>query len=102
MTPHEILLVLEGFKEKQKREMEIQNTMMYIQGRYFVDALLCTVGNMFSKKGAKSIEYPKEPYQLGEPRELTEAEKQAQVDQLFANLEMMKSNFENAHKQGGD
>lgn len=102
MTPHDVNLVLEGFKLKQERENELQNTMMYIQGRYFVDALLCTVGNMFNKKGAKAIEYPKEPYPLTPPKPMTEKEKQAEVDKLFANLELMKSNFENAHNRGGN
>jgi hypothetical protein len=33
-----------------------------MQGLYIRDALLSTVGNMFSGKGAIPIEYPKEPY----------------------------------------
>lgn len=102
MTPHEIMLVLEGFKQQQDRETEMQNMLMYIQGRYFADAIMCTVGNMFSKKGAKAISYPKEPYDLHPDRELTEAEKQKQVEMIFTNLERMKTNFENAHNKGGN
>lgn len=102
MTPHDVMLCLEGYKEQQSREMDTQNTLMYIQGRYFVDALLSTVGNMFSKKGAKPFEYPKEPYDLHPDRELTEYEKRKEVEKLFTNLEIMKSNFENAHNKGGN
>lgn len=101
MTPHDVLLVLEGYKAKSNRDFEQRNVEMYIQGRYFADALLCTVGNMFSKKGAKPLEYPKEPYEF-QPKVLTQEQKDAQVAQIFANLERMKSNFEKAHKQGGD
>lgn len=101
MTPHEVMLCFEGYKNQKEQEKEWQNTMMYIQGRYFVDALLCTVGNMFSKKGARQIKYPKEPYQISEPRELTQAEKDAQVKELFGNLMLMKENFDKTHGKSG-
>ena len=39
-----------------------QNDALWMQGLYIRDALLSTVGNMFSGKGATPIEYPKEPY----------------------------------------
>lgn len=41
-----------------------QNEMLWMQGIYMRDALLCTVGNMFSGKGTTPIEYPKEPYPI--------------------------------------
>ena len=83
--------------------MEYDNVMAYIHGRYMVDALLCTVGNMMSKKGATKLEYPKEPYNINptEEKELTEEQKDIQVKALFANLERMKANFERA-KEGGN
>lgn len=37
--------------------------LFHLQGHYMADALLATVGNMFSSKG-KKFEYPKEPYPL--------------------------------------
>lgn len=102
MTPHDVLVVLEGYKLHRKQETEYQNLMMYIQGRYMVDAILCTVGNMFSKKGAKQIEYPKEPYDLEPDRELTQEEKDAKADEIIKNLMRMQENFEKAHKKGGN
>lgn len=38
--------------------------LFHLQGHYFADALLATVGNMFKGKGQKSFEYPKEPLPL--------------------------------------
>lgn len=102
-TPHEINLVTEAYNRKQERKLEYDNLVAFVQGRYMVDALLSTVGNMFSKKGSKTIEYPQKPYDLNpqEYRELTEEEKQAQVKAIFDNLERMKANFERA-KEGSD
>lgn len=102
MTPHDVLLILEGYQAKRKLDTEYQNTMMYIQGRYFVDALLCTVGNMFTKKGSKQMEYPKEPYNLEPNRELTQEEKDAKADEIIKNLMRMQENFEKAHNKGGN
>lgn len=68
--------------------------MAYLQGRYFVDALLSTVGNMFSKKGAKPLEYPKEPYNLEAERELTQDEKDAKAKAIIDNLMRMQEAFE--------
>lgn len=102
LTPYKVKLIIEGYSEKQKRQMEYDNTMAYIQGRYFVDALLCTVGNMFSKKGAKNLEYPKEPYNIEGEKELTQEEKDAQVKAFFANMERMKENFKRYKKGDGE
>lgn len=100
MTPHDINVCFEGYEKKQEYAIDLQNALMYIQGRYFVEALLCTVGNMFSKKGAKTLEYPKEPYDIKPPRELTQEEKDAQVAMIFANLQRMKESFERS--KGGN
>lgn len=102
MTPHDVLLVLEGYKSRLEQKTNYDNTMMYIQGRYMADAILCTVGNMFSKKGAKAIEYPKEPYDLNPDRELTEEEKQIQAMQVINNLMLMKENFDRNKNKGGN
>lgn len=76
-----------------------QNTMMYVQGRYFADALICTVGNMFRGKNTKPLEYPKEPYKLfNETIELTEEEKQKQRENLLLSLKVMQGNFNRTHK----
>ena len=38
--------------------------LYHLEGMYFAEALLSTVGNMFRGKGQKAFEYPKEPYTL--------------------------------------
>lgn len=100
MTPKIVLLILEGYNQAEKRKFDYNNLVAFIQGRYFVDALLCTVGNMFSKKGAKTIEYPKEPYNLEGERELTQEEKDAGAKVIIDNLMRMKENFERAKAEG--
>lgn len=100
LTPHDVCLIIEGHRKSVQQKLDYDNLIAYIQGRYFVDALACTVGNMFSKKGAKHLEYPKEPYDVNpkEERELTEEEKAVQVKAIFDNLERMKENFERNKK----
>lgn len=100
MTPKIVLIILEGYNQAEKRKFDYDNLIAYIQGRYFVDALLCTVGNMFSKKGAKQLEYPKEPYNLEGERELTQEEKDAKAKAIIDNLMRMKENFERTKKGG--
>lgn len=81
-----------------------RDTEMYFQGLYFRDAITCTVGNMFAKKGSKPIEYPKETYmtKIEHERkenngELTEEEKIQKTKLLFANLQSMQANFNLTH-----
>lgn len=86
--------ILDAYNREQKRKLDYDNFIAYLQGRYFVDALLSTVGNMFSKKGAKPLEYPREPYNLEEERELTQEEKDAKAKAIIDNLMQMQEAFE--------
>ena len=98
MTPANIDAHKQGFKLKKEEE----NAFAYIQGIYVRDALACTVGNMFKKKGAKAIEYPSEPYGMYkeqteeqvESGEMTEAEKRKKTEALFMQLRLMQANYE--------
>lgn len=107
LTPRELLLILDGYNQHEKRKLEYDNLLAFIQGRYFVDALACVVGNMFSKKGAKKLEYPKEPYDLdnsNKPKDyedMTQEEKDAQAKSIMDNLFRMQENFERAKVGGG-
>ena len=86
--------ILDAYNREQKRKLDYDNFIAFLQGRYFVDALLSTVGNMFSKKGAKPLEYPREPYNLEEERELTQEEKDAKAKAIIDNLMQMQESFE--------
>lgn len=47
-----------------KRKTQYQNMLFHLEGMYFYDAILSTVGNALRGKGQRPFEYPKEPYKL--------------------------------------
>ena len=99
LNPHSLMLMIDGYNEKQKSELTRSNYLSHLQGVYMVDAIMSTVGNMFKKKNAKPYKYPEKPHELGEKKPLTEYEKSTQLDLFVAQLKAMKSNFDN-QKQG--
>lgn len=103
MNPKQIRIYANGYQMKLEQQRDYDNFLAYIHGIYFRDALLCTVGNMFAKKGSKPIEYPSDPYDLSpnEVRELTEEEKDVQRQAFLASLFQMQANFE-AYKSDGE
>ena len=100
MNPRILKAMSTAYADKLKIDNERSNSMAHLQGRYFADAIASTVCNMFSK--GKPYEYPKEPYQIGEKRELTEKEKMKEVDLFFAREEARRKNWQRTHKKRGD
>lgn len=53
---------------------------MWLQGRYFMDAIESSIGNAFRKSGSEPYRYPEKPYLMEEPEltpeQLDEKEKQ--------------------------
>lgn len=94
MNPH----IINIYSLAHKKRMKEKNAEMHLQGIYMRDAILSTICNAFQGKGAKPYEYPKEPYDFSPETELTEQEKDEQIEMLFASLSMMKSNFDKNHK----
>lgn len=93
LNPKIINLMIDGYKEKKQAEIEEQNFLAYIQGAYFADAIMATIGNAFTK--GKKHEYPKEPYEIAKSKKLTsETELQAQRELFVAKLQMMKLNYD--------
>lgn len=94
MTPHKVMLC----QKAHEKQLEEKNLLAYIQGQYVVEALLATVGNMFSGKGSNKFSYPDRPHELFakpvEERELTQEEKDTQVKALFADLMARKARFD--------
>ena len=89
----QIRYISRAFAEKTEEEFKIADTMAFIQGRYMVDALLCTVGNMLGGKNAK-FSYPEKAYtMMGKEEQLSEDEKQRQRDAFVATLQTMAHNF---------
>lgn len=64
LNPHRVEILVLAFNEAKKNELRTQNMLFHLQGHYFADALLATVGNMFRGKGQRAFEYPDEPYDL--------------------------------------
>ena len=54
--------LVRAYRKADELKRRRQNEVLWMQGLYIRDALLSTVGNMFSGKGATPNEYPKEPY----------------------------------------
>lgn len=100
MNPRIVKVCIEGYKNKINRELEYDNYVAYLSGIYVRDALASTVGNMFSKKSSKPIEYPREPYPVTEKQqeynEQQEIERQRQL--FMARLQAMQTNFELSQK----
>lgn len=67
MNPRILKSVTEGYAARIKFEAERANIQAHLQGQYFVDGILATVGNMFSK--GNSYKYPKKPYDLHSEKE---------------------------------
>lgn len=100
MNPHIINILIKGHAEKTKEEIEKANVIAHLQGQYIAEALLCTVGNMFSGKSSKKHKYPNKPYELNKSKkEMTEEELQRQRELFVAKLQVMKANFEIDHKK---
>lgn len=99
ITPHELDIMFEAYKEKQKH----LNYMMWVNGMYTMSALSATVGNMFKKKGAEPNKYLEEPLPVFEERrELTEEEKVSEEQKLLLTLETMQKAFELNRKDKED
>jgi len=102
LNPHSLMIIAEGYNIALKRQIEYQNTMAHIQGAYVVEALLATVGNMFSGRNSKKHEYPAKPYNLNVDNEKTEREKESQLELFKMSLTTAMNNFNlrQSNKQG--
>ena len=82
--------------EMTKKEEEVRD---YYLGRYMYEAVSVSLANAFRGKGKSPIEWRTKTLQE-EVREntgtLTEEEKQARIDALFANLNAMQVAFEHS------
>lgn len=63
LNPRIINVLIKAQNESLKNDLRRQNMLFHLQGHYFADAILATVGNMLRSKG-KAHSYPKEPYTL--------------------------------------
>lgn len=104
-VPYELFMRMnpkkcEPFVKAYKIKLEQQDGLMYRQGIYIRDALLCTVGNMFSGKNSKRLDYPKKPYGFSNG-ELSKKEIENQRRLVMATLQAMKTNHDLVKKNNG-
>lgn len=64
MNPRILGAISDGYARKIKNEYEEKNIIAHLQGVYFADAIMSTVGNALFKGGKHS--YPKKPYKFFE------------------------------------
>lgn len=104
LNPRIINVMVEAYNEAKKNEIRTANMLYHLEGMYFMDALVSTVGNMFRGKGQKAFEYPKEPYTLDleyeEGLDITdEAERDIakQRREFVTSLNTLFGNLERSH-----
>ena len=91
---------IQPYVEAHKISVKEQNSFMHLQGIYVLIALQVVLGNMFSKKGSKALEYPEKPFELfAEETELTDDEKDLQLQSLVSQLKIMEFNFNNSNSK---
>ena len=102
LTPNKLPSFYKAYELKRK----LQDENMWIMGQYIMSALDSTVcNNSFWKgKNGKASSYLQKPLlsQIQSKKiankELTEDEKQAQLDKFVMSLKIMESNFNAEHK----
>ena len=78
-SPH----LVKYYRQAHKLKMEQENQIAWMQGLYVKSALDSTLGNMFRKKGSKSIKYLEKPLEIF-PKTEEEKEKEALAERQKA------------------
>lgn len=80
--------MVRAYRKADEMKRRRENEILWLQGLYVRDALVCTVGNMFSGKNAQKHEYPKEPYPITEMdiREREERENRIRQERIRAGF----------------
>lgn len=106
MTPKIFNIYANEYQEKRKEEAKMVEFTGWIYGIYTSNAIMSTIGNSswFKDKHTKAHEYPDNPLEKVNrdkqlySDDLTEEEKKRETELLFAKLNVMKVNFDMAHK----
>ena len=89
-----------AYRDAYKLKQKNLNWQLWMQGLYIYDAVAVAVGNNLSKKGAKRLEYLKEPLEIFEK---TEAEKKVEEEKarqkVIAQLNQWKARWDRAQKK---
>lgn len=97
LNPDKLTIIFEGYKLRRK----IEDEKAWLLGGYVFQAVTVSLGNAFRKKNQKAKSYfemQEKPFLDGiEHKEITDEEKQRQIDALMASLHIMQNNFEMKH-----
>lgn len=89
----QIRIIANAYADKVKDDFRMGDVLAFVQGRYMVEALLCTVGNMLGGKNSK-FTYPEQAYSMQQKEaQLSEEEIENQRNQFIAMLQTMQNNF---------
>ena len=47
LNPRKVLIMVDAYNESQKNKIRQTNMLYHLEGKYFMDALVAVVGNMF-------------------------------------------------------
>ena len=100
LNPHSLAIIAEGYNIALKRQFEHENAIAHLQGMYFVESLLATVGNMLSSKNTKKHDYPDKPYDLNLDGHKEDREQERQLELFKAQLTARMTNFNLSKEQG--
>ena len=111
MTKQEFMkslpIELPAFYKAYKQKRKIRDEEMWLMGQYIMSALDATVCNnsLWKGKNGTPSKYFEKPilsqYEEKKDKELTEEEKQAQLDKFVMSLKLLESNFK-ANKKNKD
>lgn len=103
LTMRKMRIIAKAYSDKLQEDFKMSDMVAFIQGRYMVEALLCTVGNMLGGRNC-NFKYPEQAYSMNDAeQELTEEEIELQRQQFMAALQTMQHNFEiNKEKKQAD
>ena len=91
-----------AYRKAHELQSKRVNLEQWRMGQYVVSALQVSVVNMFLKKGATPIEYPKQPFPLNqEELEQREMERQEQLEEKLKAQMMMWAAESQNKKEGG-
>lgn len=99
LTPHSLGIITEGYNIALNRQIEQENVMAHLQGAYIREAIISTVGNMFSSKTSKKYDYPEKPYDLNLDGKREERETEGQLELFRTQLTTAMDNFNRRHSK---
>lgn len=96
--------MVRAFRKADELNRRRQNEVLWMQGLYIREALISTVGNMFSGKNGTKFEYPKEPYPVTAEQVAEQEEQKRRVaeERMKAEFAAFAASFGRRNKKDED